>query len=396
MIERTAAARQALTNRWFIGTGPEFPDAAGLALSNPVPDGSLFYRSDWHTLYWYDAAAQTWTALATGGGLADAPVDGTTYARKNAAWTPVAGVSVPTGTGFRHITAGAEDAASQLVGNVDVAAAAGIVETKLALSFPTHSSANDPSAGEKAALAGTSGVPGAGNAYVTDADARNSNARSPIAHAHAPTDVTGTAVITTDGRLSDSRTPTSHGNALHTTGVAAGASAPGDVAAEGANAAVARADHRHSREAFGVIAGTVCQGNDGRLSDARTPLAHSHVPGDVTGTAVITGDARLSDARTPTAHAASHVTGADQIGTFGAAARGLVPASGGGVANFLRADGTFASPGASSMPDLVPTKHVVGADTVIAAGTAVYVGRYAEIAAGFTLELAGNGDLEIG
>jgi hypothetical protein len=42
--------------------------------------------------------------------------------------------------------------------------------------------------------------------------------------------------------------------------------------------------------------------NDGRLSDARTPLTHSHSAADVTGTAVLTNDARLSDARTPTAH----------------------------------------------------------------------------------------------
>jgi hypothetical protein len=41
---------------------------------------------------------------------------------------------------------------------------------------------------------------------------------------------------------------------------------------------------------------------DSRLSDARTPLTHSHTPGDVTGTAVVTNDSRLSDARTPTTH----------------------------------------------------------------------------------------------
>lgn len=48
--------------------------------------------------------------------------------------------------------------------------------------------ANNPTAGEKAALAGTSGAAGGGNKYVTDADARNGNARAPTAHAasHAP------------------------------------------------------------------------------------------------------------------------------------------------------------------------------------------------------------------
>jgi hypothetical protein len=33
---------------------------------------------------------------------------------------------------------------------------------------------------------------------------------------------------------------------------------------------------------FGSAAGTVCEGDDGRLSDARTPLAHTHVKSDIT------------------------------------------------------------------------------------------------------------------
>jgi hypothetical protein len=106
---------------------------------------------------------------------------------------------------------------------------------------------------------------------VGTGDSRLSDARTPTAHSQAPADVTGTAVVTADSRLSDSRTPTSHGNALHTVGVTAGASAPGDYAAEGSSASVARADHRHSRESFGTGAGTICQGNDSRLSDTRNP-----------------------------------------------------------------------------------------------------------------------------
>jgi hypothetical protein len=54
-----------------------------------------------------------------------------------------------------------------------------------------HSNANDPSAGEKSALAGTSGTPGSGNKYVTDGDVRNSNARTPTSHSHAIADTTG-------------------------------------------------------------------------------------------------------------------------------------------------------------------------------------------------------------
>jgi hypothetical protein len=114
------------------------------------------------------------------------------YLKATGGWAvpPVGGGgATPTGTGLRHVTAGVEDAAAVLVVDADVAAAAGIVESKLALGFPTHSNANDPSAGEKAALAGTSGAPGAGNKYVTDADARNADARAPTAHSHVDGDL---------------------------------------------------------------------------------------------------------------------------------------------------------------------------------------------------------------
>jgi hypothetical protein len=68
----------------------------------------------------------------------------------------------------------------------------------------------------KAALAGTSGTPQAANPYVTNADARNSNARTPTAHSHVESDTTGLVadlaarVLSTDSRLSDARTPTAH------------------------------------------------------------------------------------------------------------------------------------------------------------------------------------------
>jgi hypothetical protein len=98
-----------------------------------------------------------------------------------------------------------------------------------------------PSVGEKAAMAGTTGTPGNGNCYVTDQDARLSDARTPTAHQHAATDVTQdtthrfvtdpekstwngkqdalgfTPVNTNDSRLSDARTPTTH-KASHATG----------------------------------------------------------------------------------------------------------------------------------------------------------------------------------
>lgn len=48
-----------------------------------------------------------------------------------------------------------------------------------------HNNVNDPTAGEKAALPGTSGTPGAANKFVTDVDPRNTNARTPTSHDHS-------------------------------------------------------------------------------------------------------------------------------------------------------------------------------------------------------------------
>lgn len=61
---------------------------------------------------------------------------------------------------------------------------------------------------EKAALAGTSGTPSGANKYVTDADSRNTNARTPTAH-HTTHEPGGSDVIT-------GVTPAVHGADKHT------------------------------------------------------------------------------------------------------------------------------------------------------------------------------------
>lgn len=75
-------------------------------------------------------------------------------------------------------------------------------------SSDVHSNGNDPSSGEKAALAGTSGTPGAENKYVTNDDSRNTNARTPSSHgneAHSSTYITAAdapaETVTTVGSL---------------------------------------------------------------------------------------------------------------------------------------------------------------------------------------------------
>lgn len=63
---------------------------------------------------------------------------------------------------------------------------------------------------------------------------------------------------------------------------AATANTPGQAASAGNSSTPARGNHVHSMPAFGTGAGTFCEGNDSRLSDARTPTAHNHVMADVT------------------------------------------------------------------------------------------------------------------
>lgn len=110
----------------------------------------------------------------------------------------------------------------------------------------------------------------------------------------------------------------------------AGATTPGDTAAEGTANSLARSDHQHSLANFGTGAGTFCEGNDSRLSDARTPTAHntSHQSGG--------GDAiKLDDLAAPDDNTDLDAT---------VSAHGLLPKLGGGTTNYLRADGTWAAP----------------------------------------------------
>jgi len=150
---------------------------------------------------------------------------------------------------------------------------------------------------------------------------------------------------------------------------------------------------------FGTTAGTVCQGNDSRLSDARAPTAHSHVISDVTGLqAALDGKqasgSYLTDApsdgneyvrkngawavETDSGGGATDLsyTAATRVlaSSTGAGATlplvsssdaGLAPASGGGTTNFLRADGTWAAPAGGSSPTVatLASDQATGANT---------------------------------
>lgn len=90
-----------------------------------------------------------------------------------------------------------------------------------------------------------------------------------------------------------------HGSNTHAQIDSGLSAAAGHAAAAAPHSGHANVNHEHSPS---QITGTAVITTDPRLSDARTPTTHVHSPGDVAGTAVVTDDARLTDARVPTVH----------------------------------------------------------------------------------------------
>lgn len=159
------------------------------------------------------------------------------------------------------------------------------------------------------------------NTFCQGNDSRLSDARTPTSHSHAQADVTN---LTTDlaGKANVSHT---HGNVTNAGAIGSTANLPVITATSG----------MLTVGSFGVDANTFCQGNDSRLYDARTPISHVHgnisnvgaigstadLPVKTTTSGVLTtgsfgttsgtfcqgNDSRLSDARTPVAH--THVGG---------------------------------------------------------------------------------------
>lgn len=88
-------------------------------------------------------------------------------------------------------------------------------------------------------------------------------------------------------------------------GASAGGGNVNVVSGDGITVTESPADTFTVRVNFGSAGNTVCEGNDARLSDARTPLSHTHPIGDVSGLqTALDGKASVSHA-----HAIADVTG---------------------------------------------------------------------------------------
>ena len=143
-----------------------------------------------------------------------------------------------------------------------------------------------------------------------------------------------------DARLSDARTPTSHvhGNISNAGAIGTTANLPIITTTSGVLVA----------GSFGSTANTFTQGNDSRLSDARTPTSHVH--GDITNAGAITsavitpgkGDAIIL----------SDTSGSDAL------KRGI--SIGTGTTTFLRNDGTWGTPVDTNTTYSVATSTTAG------------------------------------
>jgi hypothetical protein len=149
----------------------------------------------------------------------------------------------------------------------------------------------------------------------------------------------GTFAQGNDSRLSDARTPTSHTHGNITNAGAIGSTANLPIITTTSGVLIAGS--------FGTTANTFTQGNDSRLSDARTPLSHTH--GNIsnggivnTNSAVVSGQHLVLTTHDTDAVIQSSIT----LGTS--------------TTTFLRNDGTWVAPPDTNTTYGIATTTVAG------------------------------------
>ena len=202
--------------------------------------------------------------------------------------------------------------------------------------------------------------------FVQASDSRLTDSRVPLSHVHGNISnsgellnaqsaaiassplITDASGVITAGAFGSSSGEYAEGNHSHT-GLAGDNHTHGNIGNSGVIGSTANlplittTNGAVTVGSFGTGANTFCEGDDSRLSDARTPTSHSH--GNITNDGkigssankpIITGnngvleagafgtnantfcegnDSRLSDARTPTSHSHGNITNDGKIGT---------------------------------------------------------------------------------
>ena len=252
----------------------------------------------------------------------------------------------PTGTGMRHVTAGVEDAAAKLIDESDIAA-----DNKDGLG--SKESLRTLGTGSQQACAGN--------------DARLSDARTPLAHAHAGADI-ASGTIAPDRLGSGSGGATKFLREDSTWQAVGGGSTPTGTG------------FRHVTAGVEDAASKLVDTAD--VNDAQVTLAKM---ANLTGPTAI---GRESGAGAPVALTPEQVTLA-LVNTFTSLLKGAVPASGGGTSNFLRADGSWAAPGGGGSPSYSPGSFTVATEEFLIKS------RHLKLTTTERATLAGTGTLRI-
>jgi hypothetical protein len=165
-------------------------------------------------------------------------------------------------------------------------------------------------------------------------------------------------VVTTDARLSDARTPNSHvhGNITNAGAIGTTASLPIITTTSGVL----------TTGAFGATAGSFCQGNDARLSDARTPLSHTQTASTIT-------DFATEAAKYGPVTSVNGLTGAVTISTSSPVSdgnKGDITVSGSGATWTINANAVITADIAGSAVTYAKIQNVSATDRLLGRSTA--------------------------
>ena len=195
-------------------------------------------------------------------------------------------------------------------------------------------------------------------------------------HGHAPADVTGTAVVDADARLSDARTPVSHDNTKHSAAyiIQADAVIP--------NAPITGAQKtKVTYDAKGLVtSGTDATAADVGAEASGAVATHAALTTGVHGVGVGTL-AKVSD-----------IADGDNLPGLSATKKGGAPATGTPSNKYLRDDGTWQSPPGGS--EAFPVGSVFISVVSTNPATLLGYGTWSAIAAGRVLVGLNSGDID--